>query len=70
LKLIAALYQIEKDIRGLTAEERLATRKEQSAPLIATFETWLNYFTAAGECRKLKAGRSSELLAHLSGHEL
>jgi len=41
LKQIAALYRIEKDIRGLTAEERLDARKEQSAPLIATFETWL-----------------------------
>jgi len=41
LKQIAALYRIEKDIRGLTAEERLAARKEQSAPLIAAFEAWL-----------------------------
>lgn len=41
LKQIAALYRIEKDIRGLTAEERLAARQEQSAPLIAAFEAWL-----------------------------
>ena len=41
LKQIAALYRIEKDIRGLSAEERLAARQDRSAPLIATFETWL-----------------------------
>lgn len=41
LKQIAALYRIEKDIRGLTAEERLAVRKVQSAPLIVAFEAWL-----------------------------
>lgn len=41
LKQIAALYRIEKDIRGLTAEARLAARQDRSAPLIADFETWL-----------------------------
>ena len=41
MKQIAALYRIEKDIRGLNAEARLAARQEQSAPLIAAFEAWL-----------------------------
>jgi transposase len=41
LKQIAALYRIEKDIRGLTAEARLAARQDRSAPLIAGFEAWL-----------------------------
>lgn len=41
LKQIAALYRIEKDIRGLSAKDRLVARQEQSAPLIAAFETWL-----------------------------
>lgn len=41
LKQIAALYQIEKDIRGLSAEARLATRQDSSAPLIIAFEAWL-----------------------------
>lgn len=41
LKQIAALYRIEKDIRGLAAEARLAARQDRSAPLIAEFETWL-----------------------------
>ena len=41
LKQIAALYRIEKDIRGLTPEVRLAARQGLSAPLIAAFEAWL-----------------------------
>lgn len=41
LKQIAALYQIEKSIRGLTAEERLGARQDRSAPLIVAFEAWL-----------------------------
>lgn len=41
LKQITALYRIEKDIRGLSAEARLAARQDRSAQLIADFETWL-----------------------------
>jgi transposase len=42
LKQIAALYQIEKDIRGLNAEARLAARQDRSASLTAAFKTWLS----------------------------
>jgi len=38
LKQIAALYRIEKDIRDLAAEARLAPWQERSVPLIAAFE--------------------------------
>jgi transposase len=38
---ISRLYAIEADIRGKTAEERLAARTEKSAPLIAELKTWL-----------------------------
>lgn len=41
LKQIAALYCIEKDIRGLSVETRLAARQDRSAPLVADFEAWL-----------------------------
>jgi transposase len=41
LKQIAALYRIEKNIRGLSAEERRVARQDRSAPLIAAFEVWL-----------------------------
>ena len=41
LKQIAALYRIEKQARGTSAEERLALRQAKSAPKIAGFKTWL-----------------------------
>lgn len=41
LRQIAALYRIEKDIRGLTDKDRVAARQDQSAPLIAAFKAWL-----------------------------
>ena len=41
LKQIAALYRIERDIRGQSPIKRLATRQEYSAPKITAFETWL-----------------------------
>jgi len=46
LKQIAALYRIEKDIRGQSSEARLAARKEHSAPKLAAFETWLHQHRA------------------------
>lgn len=42
LKQIAALYRIEKTIRGQTAKKRLAVRQEESAPLIDAFKVWLD----------------------------
>jgi transposase len=41
VKRIDALFDIERDINGLIAEERLRVRQEQSAPLLAALETWL-----------------------------
>ena len=41
VKRIDALFDIERDINGLSAEERLRVRQEQSAPLLAALETWL-----------------------------
>ena len=41
LRRIAALYRIEDEIRGRSAEERRARRQERSRPLIAAFEPWL-----------------------------
>lgn len=42
LQQIAALYRVEKTIRGLSPAERLVARKEHSQPIVATFEVWLN----------------------------
>jgi transposase len=41
VKRIDALFDIERDINGLSAEKRLRIRQEQSAPLVAELETWL-----------------------------
>jgi transposase len=38
---IDALFDIERGINGLSAEERLRVRQEQSAPLLALLEAWL-----------------------------
>ena len=38
---IQALYRIEKDLRGQTADQRLAERRERSKPIIDTLELWL-----------------------------
>jgi Transposase IS66 family len=41
VKRIDALFDIERDINGLSAEEGLRVRQEQSAPLLAALEAWL-----------------------------
>jgi transposase len=41
VKRIDALFDIERGINGLAAEERLRVRREQSAPLVAALEGWL-----------------------------
>jgi transposase len=38
---IAAIYQIESDIRGQPAEDRRAIRQQRSRPLAAALEPWL-----------------------------
>jgi transposase len=41
VKRIDALFDIERDINGLSAAERLAVRQERSMPLLAELEIWL-----------------------------
>jgi hypothetical protein len=41
VKRIDVLFDIERDINGLAAAERLAVRQERSVPLLADLETWL-----------------------------
>src|SRR6202161_4723456 len=41
LRRIDVLFEIERRINGLAADERLRIRKEQSAPVLAELETWL-----------------------------
>jgi hypothetical protein len=41
LERIAGLYRIESEIRGRTANDRQAARRDRSRPLIAALEPWL-----------------------------
>ena len=41
VKRIDALFEIEREINGLSAEKRLLARRERSAPLLVELETWL-----------------------------
>ena len=41
LERIAALYAIEKEIRGRSAEERRAVRHDRTRPLLADLDAWL-----------------------------
>ena len=38
---IDAIFDIEREINGLAAKERLAVRRERSAPLVAELEAWM-----------------------------
>ena len=40
---IGQLYEIEKTIRGKSAEERVDVRRKNSAPLIAALRTWFEH---------------------------
>ena len=42
VKRIDALFDIERDINGLSAEKRLAARRERSAPLVAALKDWMS----------------------------
>jgi transposase len=41
VKRIDAIFDVERDINGASAEERLRVRLDISAPLVAALETWL-----------------------------
>ena len=43
LERIATLYEIEKTIRGRSAEARRAVRQERSRPLVTAFRAWLEH---------------------------
>jgi len=41
VKRLDAVFEIEREINGLTAEQRLAARRERSLPLVTSLEDWL-----------------------------
>lgn len=50
IKRIDALFAIERDINGLSSEQRLSVRAERSRPLLTDLATWLR-----GERRRLSS---------------
>src|SRR6516164_6847935 len=60
VKRIDALFDIERNINGLSAEERLRVRQERSAPILAALEAWLR---EERSLRGFALGRKSWLFA-------
>ncbi len=56
---IAALYRIEGEIRGRSAEERRAVRQERSRPLVEALEPWLARQARASSARRASSPRRS-----------
>jgi hypothetical protein len=51
---IAALYQIERQIKGLSAEDRLSIRQSNSKPHYEELHVWLQL-----ECRRVPEGSAT-----------
>ena len=64
LRRIAAMYAIEKAIRGEPPEVRLAERQARTAPLVEDFEVWLRRQRA----RISPKSRLGEKLAYIGNH--
>jgi transposase len=67
LKRIAALYQIETDIRGLDASARQAARQARSSPLLAALRGWFEAQSATLLARGPTAAAISYALNHWNG---
>lgn len=61
---IAALYAIEKTIRGMSADERRTVRQDKSKPLVASLKTWLEHQRA----RVSAKGRIAEEIRYGLNH--
>lgn len=64
LRQIAEIYAIEKDILGVSPGQRLSARQARSAPLVASFGTWLH----AQRGRVSAKSRLGEKLAYIANH--
>lgn len=67
LERIAALYAIEKTIRGHSADTRSAVRQEKSRPLVAALRTWLEHQLGRVSGKALVAGAIRYALHHREG---
>ena len=64
LRRIAEFYAIEAEIRGASAQRRLAERQARTAPLVEEFAVWLN----AQRVRLSRKSRLGEKLAYIARH--
>ena len=64
LRQIAAIYAIEKDIRGTSPSQRLSARQTRSAPLVTAFGAWLQN----QRVRVSPKSRLGEKLAYIANH--
>ena len=64
LQRIAALYRIETDIRGLTAEERQSARQARSKPLLTELRTWFD----AQMAKLFARGPTAEAIGYALNH--
>jgi transposase len=67
LRRIAALYAIEAEIRGQSAEMRRDVRSERSRPLVAAFKTWVEAQLARLSAKSTLAGAMRYALNHWPG---
>jgi transposase len=64
---IAAIYAIEKTIRGRSADERRAVRQEKSKPLVLELQTWFAQQLARVSGKSLVAGAIRYAQHHWEG---
>jgi transposase len=67
LERIAALYAIEKAVRGRSAAERSAMRQERSMPLVLALKSWLEHQLARVSGKSLIAEAIRYALHHWEG---
>jgi len=67
LERIAALYAIEKTIRGYGADARRAVRQERSKPLVLALKTWLEHQLARVSAKATIAEHIRYALHHWDG---
>ncbi len=67
LQRIAALYEIEADIRGVAAEHCCAVRQQRSRPLVEAMHAWLGQQLARVSGRSTLAQAIRYALNHWNG---
>jgi transposase len=67
LRRIAEIYQIEAEVRGRSAAERLATRQAKTKPILEHMKSWLEARLAEISGKSKLAGAIRYMLSHWNG---